>query len=366
MYSRKKTVILVGAIAESTKNGIGGVRYACRSLLDSPLSHEMNWITLDSTVPIGSSLSKRALLAFTRVLRILHSLVVYPDIDSVLIFGNYDFTSFLEKGFLIILSKAFEKRTLLSLRTEIRKCKYDWLFTPFRNWVFRNCDQVLCQSSVAAKSLTNLTSCTTTKITVIMNWINAISYLPPKKAVTADEATISEFTFIFVGHLTMNKAPDVLLSAARILKERGLSFKVVICGHGPLFDELAQDIVKYQLSTAVQLCGWVIGEALLDMLWNADVFVLPSHSEGMPNALLEAMAAGLPVITTPVSSIPEIVTEFENGLFVQPGDIVSLTNAMEKMIVSSQLREDMSKNNIARVLRNHTVDSAWPIIAKLL
>lgn len=366
MESNKKTVLLVGALEKKTSNGIGGVRYACQSLLESPLSKQVNWLLLDTTVPITAGLLKRGVLAFSRIVRLLYYLIFFPGVNTVLIFGNYDLTSFSEKGVMVLISKAFRKRTVLSLRTEIRKYQYDRWFTLFRQWVFTNCDRIICQSSIAAKKLVELTRCAPVKVTIIMNWINDGNYAPSTKVSLSHSSDTHEITFIFVGHLTANKAPDVLLNAAKILKERGLPFRLVFCGQGPLYEKLQKDVFVLQLTTEVELRGWVVDDALINALWDADVFVLPTHSEGMPNALLEAMAAGLPVITTPVSSIPEIVTENENGLFVQPSDPIGLADAMEKMISSPQLREKMRKNNTVRIKEKHTVDNVWPLIADML
>lgn len=108
------------------------------------------------------------------------------------------------------------------------------------------------------------------------------------------------------------------------------------------------------------------GAALKQMLWDAQVFVLPTHSEGMPNALLEAMAAGLPVISPPVSSIPEIVTEGINGCLVEPGDAEALADAMRRMIDSADSLSAIGAANRARIRDQHSVDHAWRVIAGLL
>jgi glycosyltransferase involved in cell wall biosynthesis len=83
------------------------------------------------------------------------------------------------------------------------------------------------------------------------------------------------------------------------------------------------------------------------MLAKADVFVLPSYNEGLPMALLEAMSWGLPVITTPVGGIPEVVSNTQNGLLVTPGDIQQLSEAMQSLIKEEKLR--LSLGSAARI-----------------
>jgi glycosyltransferase involved in cell wall biosynthesis len=76
------------------------------------------------------------------------------------------------------------------------------------------------------------------------------------------------------------------------------------------------------------------------------VFILPSYNEGLPMALLEAMSWGLPVITTPVGGIPELVISGTNGLLVNPGDIAGLSAALQSLVASEQLR--LQLGNAAR------------------
>lgn len=368
MKSEKQTILMVGALAIHASDGIGGIHYACQSLLDSPLSEKVNWLLINSTVPLSiqKSVLRRTLFAASRVIRLLYLLIAHPRVDTVFIFGNYELTSFLEKGTMVLLGHAFRKRTVLSLRTEIRPHAYDRWFTPFRRWALGSADRVICQSRLAAQKLVELTGCDPDKLVVIMNWIDYRKYERPERPAVPQDRADQPTKFVFVGHLTANKAPDVLLAAARLLKERGVPFHLVFCGQGPLYEQLQRDIQAFDLGAQVDLRGWVVGDALIQALWAADVFVLPTHSEGMPNALLEAMAAGLPAITTPVSSIPEIISEGENGLLVLPGDAVSLANAMEQLSRSPELRATMSANNRARIRQNHTIDESWVRIADLL
>lgn len=364
--AKKTTVIIIGGLSTSTTSGIGGIRYACQSLLKSPLSESVDWLPIDSTVSLGTGPLKRLAAALSRILRILYLLISHPRVDAVLIFGNYNLTSFWEKGTEILLSKAFRKRTVLSLRTQIRRYRYDSWFTPFRRWVLRNCDHIICQSQNASQNLVELTGCAPERITVIMNWLDIERYSSSATSPASIIDNPSPVTFVFVGHLDANKAPDVLLQAAKILAERNVSFRLVLCGDGPLYTRLQQDILSFALSSQVELRGWVVGDDLVQTLWNADVFVLPTNSEGMPNALLEAMAAGLPVISTSVSSIPEIVINGENGFLVEPGNPLKLADVMEQMIEAPELRKHMRQNNLVAVRKNHSIDTAWRAVADIL
>ena len=96
--------------------------------------------------------------------------------------------------------------------------------------------------------------------------------------------------------------------------------------------------------------GWTKGEKLIEVYRLADIFVLPSYMEGLPNVILEAMASRLPIITTPVGNIPDIVKEGQTGIFVPPKDVIKLAQSLESLFLSDPTRKILGDNgfNVAR------------------
>ena len=86
-----------------------------------------------------------------------------------------------------------------------------------------------------------------------------------------------------------------------------------------------------------------------ELYMGCDIFLLPTYAEGLPNALLEAMSFGLPVITTPVGAIPEVIKDGENGFLIDPGDAKALSDRIITLIEDPGLRETMGKNNIKSI-----------------
>lgn len=99
------------------------------------------------------------------------------------------------------------------------------------------------------------------------------------------------------------------------------------------------------LHGVVQLLGRVTGEAKLDLFLKSSVFILPSYAENLPYSLLEAMGAGLPVVTTPVGAIPELIEDGCNGFLIQPGDYQALASRIVDLLQNKRLRADMAKIN---------------------
>lgn len=108
-------------------------------------------------------------------------------------------------------------------------------------------------------------------------------------------------------------------------------------------------INERDLSQIVKFEGWVSGDKKVELLNNADVFILPSYTEGLPISILEAMSYRLPVISTPVGGIPEVVKEGENGVLITPGDKEALYNAIIKLATDKELRMKMGELSYRKV-----------------
>jgi len=141
---------------------------------------------------------------------------------------------------------------------------------------------------------------------------------------------------VAIGRLIAKKGFADLIRACALLVERGRSFRCEIFGEGPLENQLRAQIEELGLQERVQLPGPKPQHELRARLGAASVFVLPSVPEidggmdNLPTVIMEAMATGLPVVSTTIGGIPEMVVENETGFLVQPDDAVALAGAIEK------------------------------------
>ncbi|WP_297573721.1 glycosyltransferase family 4 protein [uncultured Deefgea sp.] len=146
------------------------------------------------------------------------------------------------------------------------------------------------------------------------------------------------FTVLCVGRLTPAKGQIVLLNAIAALRREGMSLRLILCGAGPSEDLLRQQIEQLNLSLDVELTGPLSKEAVRQLYAEADLFVLPSFDEGIPVVLMEAMASGLPCISTRVAGIPELIEHNVNGYLVPPGDVHALSLAIARLVNDADLR----------------------------
>ena len=165
-----------------------------------------------------------------------------------------------------------------------------------------------------------------------------------------------------VGRLDPIKGFDVLLLALAQLAKSGVAFRCVIIGEGPQRAELEQSMVMLDLRDRVQLLGARPQTEVRALLHSATAFVLPStiagdgNRDGIPVALMEAMAVGAPVISTRVSGIPELVEDDISGVLVDGGDAQGLAAAIQRLLGDAELREGLARS--ARSVVEHDFDAA--------
>jgi glycosyltransferase involved in cell wall biosynthesis len=137
-------------------------------------------------------------------------------------------------------------------------------------------------------------------------------------------------TIVTVANLRREKAHEVLLQAAARLAPRHPELRFVIAGDGPRASELRAMSSDLGLGRRVEFLGHV--ENVPAVLARADAFVLPSLSEAFPNAAIEAMAAGLPVVASAVGGLLDLIDNGRTGLLTPPGDAAALANAVEQLV----------------------------------
>ena len=152
---------------------------------------------------------------------------------------------------------------------------------------------------------------------------------------------------VSIARLCAVKDPITLLLATRRVVDHEPAFRLDLVGDGPLRSEVEQSIVRLRLDHAVRVHGAVDDVRLV--LKGASFFVLASTSEGVSITLLEAMAAGLPVVTTRVGGNPEVVDEGETGVLVAPRAPEALADAMLSMLRQPSVRERMGRSARRRV-----------------
>jgi glycosyltransferase involved in cell wall biosynthesis len=174
---------------------------------------------------------------------------------------------------------------------------------------------------------------------------------------------LSPPVLLSVGRLVEKKGFDTLVWAARTMRDRGLEFQVRIAGDGPLWPTLQRLVNELDLADTIRFLGPLTARELERHYAAAATFVLAcrigsdGNRDGLPNTILEAMARGLPVVSTRLAAIEEAVTDGEHGLLAPPDDHLALAAALERLVNDRQLRVQLGTAARARVLERYDRDS---------
>jgi colanic acid/amylovoran biosynthesis glycosyltransferase len=159
---------------------------------------------------------------------------------------------------------------------------------------------------------------------------------------------------VAVGRLITKKGFADLIRACGLLTQRGKLFQCDIIGEGPLEEELHAQIEQFDLQDRVMLCGAKPQREVRQRLTAANVFVLPSvvdaqgGMDNLPTVIMEAMATGLPVISTDIGGLPEMIVQNETGFLVRPGDAEALAGAIGKVIDDRLLAQRLGQAGYER------------------
>ena len=173
--------------------------------------------------------------------------------------------------------------------------------------------------------------------------------------------TRSRSSLLFVGRLVQAKGIYTLLDALVTVSRRHPDVQLVCAGEGEL-DHVEQVAERLGVRERVHLLGWVDEARRAELLSAASIYVMPSFVEGLPMSLLEAMSAGLPIVTTPVGGIPEAITEGEEGFLVPEGNPGALADAICRLLQDIRLQESMGSRALARFNDGFSISVVLPRI----
>ena len=188
------------------------------------------------------------------------------------------------------------------------------------------------------------------KIVVIHCGVDTSLFRPRQKAPGGP------FTIVCVGALEEKKGQTYLIQACRLLKQRNIDFVCHLIGEGQTRADLERQILEADLASVVRLEGGRPRAEVLRMLEHADVVALPSiqaksgKMEGIPVALMEPLACEVPVVSTRISGIPELVEDGVTGLLVPPADPAALAGALERLAHNPDLGRRLGRAGRVKVL----------------
>jgi glycosyltransferase involved in cell wall biosynthesis len=217
-------------------------------------------------------------------------------------------------------------------------------------------DFVVTISEFNKRHLGRLANGSASRVRLIRNGIDLSQF----RATNARKET--PFTVLCVARLVEKKGHKYLIEAASILQDRSIDVRFRIAGAGILAPELRRQVDALGIQDRVQFLGSMSQNQLLDLYQTSHLYVLPSvvgsdgNREGLPVSIVEALASGLPVISTLLAGIPEVVRDGENGFLVPARDSLSLADAIERLATDRQCYERLQSNTRRSVIEDYDLD----------
>ncbi len=362
---KKEKILIVGAFPENNKQIFGGIITSCNSLINSSFVDKFHIIKLDSTQSSNPppNLFIRTLFAIKRLI-IFFVLIIIKRPKAVILFIALE-ASLIEKGTMGFIARLFRIK-VLNFPRGTRLISFSEKNT-FNNLIvkifFYSGNYFLCQGptwqNFAIKNLgyNNKTA------PIIPNWTATNSILSIGEQRNFNNIEITEL--LFLGWLEKEKGIFELLESFVFLSKL-YNLKLTIAGDGTANLQAKKIIRDSGLEDKVTFTGWIFGEKLNDVFKKCQILVLPSWSEGLPNAMIESMAAKLAVVVTNVGNIPDLLTNKKQALIVPKKNIDSLTIAIESLILNKELFHSIAEEGYQFVKENYSVEPAVSILSKVI
>lgn len=353
----KPMILIVGPLPPP----YGGVATAVLNLLNSDLQKTFKLIHLSTYTKRPNS--KKGKLDILNILAFLKQLVkliliiilTWPKVVQI---ETSLGVSFLKNSFFIISSKIAKRKIILSVYGDIHGKSFENLYCQlprisqkYIKFILNLCDKVKVESQKRKNFFMEKLKLSESNIWVIPNAV----YLDK----ISKNYNNSKPELLFVGWIDKNKGIFDLLKSIEILKRQGYNFRTKILGSEGRRGELKR-VMNYikdkNINDVVEIFRERPHHEIKQFYSSADIYLLPSYFEGLPYTILEAMAYGLPIISTKVGAIPEVIEEGINGFLIKPGNVGALTEKIEILIKDRILREKIGKNNREKIEKEYSMD----------
>lgn len=346
--------ILIGADPSKKASHPGGQLTACSGLMQYALENGFTLHIIDilqNNFP-KPFLFQRIIKGLRRVINLLAKLKT-EDIKGVIIFSGAG-CSFYERTLMSLICRLFRVKDVFLMRDGYfmkrhGSSRISYLVTKF----LLKIPYVFGVQGEFWREVYQCFGVSRVRIVMVRNWLPKGCLINDKPKVMLKNQLIR---FIFVGWLVQDKGIlNLLYAIEQLLKH--YDFEFVMIGGGTLETYVKNRINDLNLNGSVYVTGWLSSKEVQDELDKAHVFILPTEFEGFPNALLEAMAKGLAVISTRVGAIPDSIRDNENGYLIEPKKPEQLINAMKNYILYSSLIAKHSLKSLEIVRANHSFET---------
>jgi glycosyltransferase involved in cell wall biosynthesis len=361
---KRNKIMIVGILPPSR----GGITSMLVNILSSKLVEEFNFIPFNIGRPAKPNVNnnfgyssilnsgfRRAFIAiYVTLWHILKlPIVLLKERPSLVHIHTAPYWVFWETAIYVLICKIAKIPCLLQMHFSFKFffCDSTWILKKLILLILRwvNSFVVICTEDISfLKELGTYNS----NVIYLPNYIDSKmiqSIIAEIKRTKVKDKNTSEILFLGGTDTIRKGLPELLLTVPYLISRfPNIRLRLVAVPEKQVHDFLSNEYRDHCL-----IDGWIVGRDKFERFANADIFVLPTHAEGMPMAILEAMAAGLPIVASKVGAIPDMVRNGIEGLLIPPKDIKSLVKAISYLLESNIHREQMGKLAAERVQKEY-------------
>jgi len=341
-------IIMAGPSLE-VKGGISGF---ARYYLKQGIFNRFKIIYLSTTVD-GNKIIK--LFFYIKSLVVFINRLIFDRKVRIVHICSSSEGSFYRKAIILLIAKIFKKKAIFHIHGSRFYNRVHSLRRFCMKKALDAADSILVLSKKWVFALKQLTD--NKNIKMIPNAIDASDF----KSIDTKKENFQP-NILAVGRLSKQKGTYDILDIIPLVVKEIPEAKFYFAGDGDV-EKVKELCARKGIEKNVILLGWLDRNKLLDALKNASIFLLPSYQECFPISILEAMAAGLPVISTNVGGIPEIIKNSVNGFLIEPGQTQELYKKVMQLLNNGKLCKNMGKNNIEKAEAMFSLNSVKSMFA---
>jgi glycosyltransferase involved in cell wall biosynthesis len=329
-HKMKKKIIMIGPHPPN----VGGIS-TCIENIETELDNEFEFIKYNTTALSYKKLYKA------------YKLLIYPfylidNSEKIVHIHTPSYGSFWYNMIYLCISKIFGLKVIL----HIHGGSFDQFYLnskkqeKIRRYIQR-ADRVIVLSKYWARFFDKI--CDQDKMIIIPNSVK----------IQKITAKLNTNNVLFVGSDWKRKGVHDILKACKLSVRKHEQIRFIIAGEDKTFN-MKEEIKKNGIEQNLILAGNILGKKKDSFFLKSSVFILPSYNENLPITILEAMSYGIPVISTNVGGIPEIITPGYNGYIIKPGDFIDLGKKIIAILKNKKLRKKMGKNALMTIKKSYS------------
>jgi glycosyltransferase involved in cell wall biosynthesis len=350
---------------------MGGVATYYQSLLNSSLPQQVDFCFVETSSQ-RRTLSQSGLFTFSNLIsaitdcgRFTKAVIKHrPQLTHI---GTAFGLSYVKHSVCVLIARLFGSRVLLHPH-----CGFSALYTNQPRWwqwffrrIIRFTNGVVTLSSEWNQLITIVPGCA---VYYLPNAIDLTAYRTATLKRRMVEQNPPFLKVLYLGYLGKAKGSFDLIEAAKEILAKNIPVKIDLVGEelakGEV-EKLKKQIAQTGLGSVVSLHPPVMGSKKIEMLLEADIFIYPSYCEGMPIAVIEAMASGLPIISTRVGGLPDLVKDGINGILVEAGHPDQLVRAILSLSLNPDQRFAMQLNSYQRAVDKFDIEKLVPRLVNI-